>query len=362
MADKSRELPVHPSLLHPLTGEPLRAIGVTKGGRAVWPQLGGAVNIVSRGDAAADVPAAVASLMIEGAMRQSAALTLFKQIPMNRRQNRIRIESALPMAYFVNGDTGVKQTTKMAWTDKLLTAEEIACIIPIPENVIDDADYDLWGAIMPDAQEAIGKALDEAIFFGVNKPSTYPDAIVTTATTMTPAHVYTRGTSTVAEGGIAEDLNQLAGIIEDDGFDVSGYLANRRIRRYLRGARSTQGEKLADFGPSSNSIDGIDVAFGARGSWPNSTTSGDHNALLVAGDFSQGILGVRKDITAKMLDQAVIQDPTDGSIVYNLAQQDMVALRLTCRFGFQVSNYVTWEQADDTKRYPFAVLQDEAVA
>lgn len=321
-----------------------------------------AVNIIARGDAAADVPADTAKLMIDGASRTSAALTLFRQIPMNRRQERIRVESALPMAYFVNGDTGIKQTTKMAWTDKLLIAEEIAVIIPIPENVIDDADYDLWAAIMPDAQEAIGKALDDAILFGVNKPGTWPAALVPAAIAATPSHAVVRGTANAAAGGIAEDFNQLAGLVEDDGFDVNGYIASRSLKKYLRGARSTQGEKLADFGPNSSTIDDVPVAFGARGSWPTGGTSGTKNALALGGDFTQGILGVRKDITAKMLDQAVIQDPSDGSIVYNLAQQDMVALRLTCRFGFQVSNYVTWEQSDSAKRYPFAVLQDKAIA
>jgi hypothetical protein len=34
-------LPNHPYLIHPRTGEPLRAIYRTKSGRLVWPQLGG---------------------------------------------------------------------------------------------------------------------------------------------------------------------------------------------------------------------------------------------------------------------------------------------------------------------------------
>ncbi|MFC4146606.1 hypothetical protein ACFO0M_10095 [Micromonospora mangrovi] len=35
-------LPTHPYLLHPRTGDPLRAIGRTQSGRLVWPQLGAA--------------------------------------------------------------------------------------------------------------------------------------------------------------------------------------------------------------------------------------------------------------------------------------------------------------------------------
>lgn len=34
-------LPTHPLLRHPRTGEPLRALGVTRSGRVIWPVLGG---------------------------------------------------------------------------------------------------------------------------------------------------------------------------------------------------------------------------------------------------------------------------------------------------------------------------------
>lgn len=319
-----------------------------------------AVNITTRSDAAADVPAAVAKEIIDGAMRQSAALTLFRHLPMSRRQERIRVLSALPVAYWVNGDTGIKQTSKNAWEDKLITAEEIAVILPIPENVVSDADFDIWSYLKEDAQEAIGKALDDAIFFGVNKPSTFPAALI--PQTVTQNKTVTRGTATQAQGGIAEDFNQLVGLVEGDGFDANGIMANRVLRKFLRGARSTQGVALAEFGANGDRIMGWEAQYGARGSWPVGGASGTKNPLALVGDFAQGILGVRQDITAKMLDQAVIQDPSTQAIVYNLAQQDMVALRLTARFGFQVSNYVTWEQADEAQRYPFATLLDTAIA
>lgn len=320
-----------------------------------------AVNITARSDAVADVPAAMASLIIDGASRQSAALQLFKKLPMGRRQERIRVLSALPVAYFVNGDTGTKQTSKGAWVDKLVTAEEIAVVLPVPINVIEDVDYDLWGYLRPDAEEAIGKALDEAIFFGVNKPATWPTALIPAAIAATPSHAVTRGTATQANGGIAQDFNSLVGLVENDGFDVSGIMANRRMRQFLRGARSTQGVQLAEFGTNGDVVMGMGVQYGARGSWPVGGVTGTVNPLALIGDFSQGILGVRSDISAKMLDQAVIQDPVTNAIVYNLAQQDMVALRLVARFGFQVSNFVTWEQGTEANRFPFAVFNDTAV-
>lgn len=315
-----------------------------------------AVNLISRTDAVADLPPDAASKIITGAVEQSAALRLFERLPMNRKQDRIRVESALPIAYWVDGDTGMKQTTKMAWKDKLLTAEEIAVIVPVPENVIADADYDLWGAVTPRAQEAIGRKLDEAIFFGIDAPASFPDGLVPDATAA--GNTVELGTSTSAEGGIVQDFNDLFGEVEDDGFDVNGVVANRRLRRWIRGARNAQGDRFAEVGANGGTIDGTDMVYAMRGQWPDVAASA--NAVAIAGDFTQGIVGVRQDITAKVLDQAVIQDPATGAIVYNLAQQDMVALRLTARFGFVVSNYLTREQAADAERFPFAVLTETA--
>jgi hypothetical protein len=85
--------------------------------------------------------------------------------------------------------------------------------------------------------------------------------------------------------------------------------------------------------------------------WP--TGSGAIQGFV--GDWSEAILGLRQDIQYKVLDQAVIQDNT-GAIIYNLAQQDMVALRLTFRAAFQVSNRVKRDNTNEATRYPFATL------
>ena len=88
-----------------------------------------------------------------------------------------------------------------------------------------------------------------------------------------------------------------------------------------------------------------------RGLWP----SGSGTAELIGGDFSEGIVGIRKDITYKVLDQAVIQDGS-GTIIYNLAQQDMVALRVTTRLAWQVKNVINYDQQTEASRYPFGIL------
>jgi len=194
----------------------------------------------------------------------------------------------LPVAYWVDGDTGLKQTTKMAWDKKTIQPEELAAIVPIPENVLDDNDFDVWAEVRPRLVEAIGAAVDEAIFFGVNAPTSFPPSLVEAA--VAANNDYEMGTNAQGVGGLAEDINQLMALVEDEGFDVNGFVTHRGFRARLRGARDTTGQKLLDV--TTNTIEGAPVRYAMSGLWPD-----DGTAELFAGDFSQGILGIRQDIT-----------------------------------------------------------------
>jgi len=235
----------------------------------------------------------------------------------------------------------------MAWENKFLNVEEVAAIVPIPEAVLDDSSFDVWGTIQPRLAESIGRTIDAAIFFGTNKPASWPTDVVASATAASAT--YTRGTTAAASGGVAEDLNQTMAKVEADGFPVNGWVTKTTFRSVLRSARDTTGQKLLDV--SNDTIEGSPVYYVMPGLWP----SGSGVAELITGDWSQMMLGVRQDITYKILDQAVIQDGS-GTIQYNLAQQDMVALRVVMRLAWQVANPINYENTSAATRYPFSVL------
>jgi HK97 family phage major capsid protein len=307
-------------------------------------------NVISRTDAQATVPEQVSQVILQNLRNESAALNLFRRVPMATNQTRMPVISALPIAYFVNGDTGLKQTTEVNWANKYLNVEEIAAIVPIPEAVLDDSFYDVWGTVRPLLEQAAGRALDAAIFFGTNKPASWPDDVVTAA--VAAGNVVARGTNAAAAGGITGDISDLFATVEADGYDVNGLIANTAYRGRLRQARATTGEPLMDL---NGAVYGVVPTFPLRGQWP----TGASVAEAFAGDFTQGILGVRQDFTYKILDQAVITDNT-GAIIYNLAQQDMVALRMVFRVAWQMANTLNYDQPTDANRYPIAVLRSPA--
>lgn len=310
-------------------------------------------NIISRTDASALIPEEVAQEVISKATDQSAALSLFRRIPVGRAQHRIPILSALPTAYWVTGDTGLKQTTEVNWANRYLNIEELACIVPIPQNVVDDTEFNVWDEAQPLLSEAIGRAFDAAVFFGSNAPASFPSGVQAAATA---AGNNVNEGSTAAQGGFVGDVDAAIAALETDGYDPTGFVAARSARGKFRAARGTTGEQLDRdrINGSLTEYDGMPVVYPMRGLFPSGGGSNTNVRLFVL-EADQFILGVRKDITMEMATEAVIQDNT-GAIVYNLFQQDMVAMRVTFRAGWQVANVINYDQQTEASRYPAAVL------
>ena len=315
-------------------------------------------NQLSRTDVAPLIPEDVLDTFLTELSDTSVALTSFQNVPVAQSQTRFPILSALPVAYWVAGDTGLKQTTEVAWGNKYLNVEELAVIAPIPETVLDDlADaglgggIDVWGQIQPTVVAVMARALDDAIFFGVNAPASFPTNVAAAAAAAGNTH--TEGAAQDA-GGIQDDLDQTIGLLEADGYDFDRIIAARSLRGKLRRARNTLGDRLDGLSPDLSEYLGEPISYPMRGLWP--TAAGGTSPEAFVGEFqSQFVIGLRRDIQMKFLDQAVIQDNT-GAIIYNLPQQDMVAMRFTMRVGWQVANQINFDQPTAANRYPAAVM------
>lgn len=307
-------------------------------------------SLVSRSDTAALVPEEVSSAMLTSLQAQSAVLELGQRIPIARNQTRFPVLSALPTAYFVSGDTGLKQTTEAAWDNKYMYVEEIATIVPIPEAVLDDAGFDVWGQIQPLMEAAIARTLDAAVVFGTNAPTTWATEGNLVGKAVAAGNVVARGTNSTANGGLHGDIEDAVATLEADGYVPNGAIGNVSLKALLRKVRDADGRKIG--------LDELDVPtpqFNLPGLWPTGLSA----AELLLGDFSKLVVGVRQDMTYKLITEGVITDNT-GAIVYNLPQQDMVALRLVFRAGYAVANPINYQQGTESARSPFAVLRSPA--
>lgn len=305
-------------------------------------------NIISRNDLSGLIPEPVTREIIQGVTEGSAVLQMGRRLPnMTSRTQSMNVLDMLPMAYWVDGDTGIKQTTKMAWSKKKIVAEELAVIVPIPEAVLDDSDYDIWGEVRPRLVEAFGQKIDEAILFGVNKPASWRDDLLTTANAA--------GAVVTQTGDVYTDIMGVDGVIskvEESGFLPTGAMSAVKMRAILRGLKDTTGNPIfkTDMqGSTPYSLDGVPMTFPMNGAFDPT------KALMILGDFKQLVYSIRQDVTYKMLTEATIIDPATKEVVYSLAQQDMVALRAVMRLGWEIPNPISAFQPDASKRSPFAV-------
>lgn len=325
---------------------------------------------ITRSGAGPLIPEDVQREILSNVASTNPLLQLARRLPdMPRAQRRMPVLNSLANAYFVTGDTGLKQTTEIDWANKYIDAEELAVIVPIPEAVLDDAGYDIWAEVRPSIVDAINVAINRAVLFGTNIPASWTTnmgaagllAAITAAS-------HTVDLSTQVSGG--EDVydvllgeNGVISLIEQDGFMATGHIASLSMRGTLRGVREKvyngTAEALANLGApifvrsmqdgNRYDLDGQPIYFPTDGSMDGS------QALLFTGQWDQLVWAMRQDLTFTIAREATIQDGS-GNIMYNLFQQDMVALRAVIRLGFALPNPINRVNTSSSTRLAFSAL------
>ncbi len=301
-------------------------------------------DIIGRADVSdALLPDQVINDIIKNTPEDSIVLNRAKRIAMTSREARQPLIAALPDAHWLDSDTGLKQTTSVKWDREVITAEELAVVVIIPDAVVDDANVPLWSQIRPLLKEAIGKKVDQAALFGIDKPASWPTGIV-------PAAV---AAGNVAQLGpnltLADSFLQIAETVSADGFAVNGFVTRPGMNWTLRSLKDAAGRYI--FGAPTEG--GHSTLFGQaldevrNGAWD----AGAAEAIAV--DWSKYVVGIRQDITYDLFREGVISDE-EGRVVLNLMQQDTKALRVVFRVGFAATIPATPTSRDGA--YPAGVI------
>jgi len=305
---------------------------------------------ITRADAAAILASQTTSEIIKPATESSVVLGTFRTIPMSARTLTQPMLASLPDAYFVTDGpsdghsvaSGTKPTTSVSWTDKSMTAEEMAVIVPVHENLLADASVDIWSEVRPLIAEAFAIKLDNAVLYGAGATSqvraSWPDADIV-GKAITAGNVVARGTSR----DLAEDFNQVLAAVEDDDYDVTDVFAVKRLKSALRGLRDDNGQPI--YSTSLRSDGATPELLGATLRYMHRRIV-DPRVEALALDATQYQVGIREDFQVKFLDQATVNG-------INLAERDMVALRFKFRVAFGSFRSPLLHDGDD---YPAAVL------
>lgn len=300
---------------------------------------------ISRADALALLAQQDINEIIQPATAKSAALSAFRTVRMSAGTAKMPVLSALPTAGWVKESAtesdGVKPTTKVKWTNKDLVAEEIACIVPVHENLLEDSKFDIWKEVKPLVSAEFARVLDLAVFFGTNKPASWTDpALIPGA--VAAGNVITE----TDENDLADDFNSAFAYVENDDFDVNSAFTGKFLRAELRGLRDKNDQpiyldSLRSDGMT-HAIYGQDLFYVGNRAWDKT------QATALVGDAESVVIGIRQDMQVKLLDQATV-----GGI--NLAERDMVALRFKFRVAYATAYAAIGDNSE--KIFPFAVIK-----
>ena len=291
-------------------------------------------ELMSRTDAA-ELPIEIADELVTGVRRASTALSLGRQIPTTTRDSRIPVLTALPEAYWVGvgpdgvtSDAGLKQTTKATFAPQFLQAEEIAALCPIPDSVVADSQFDLWGAVKPLLVEACGRRVDDAVMWGNLRPSTWPLSMYEQAVAAGMA-VEADLTDPSFDGPAA--VLQAAGLVANMGYAPTAAAVSNGWQ-YRAAATRTPSLVANPIGADSP----LPMLLGGLGIKTNPARWDSTKADAMVADWTSVVIGMRQDITLQSFNSGVISDST-GAIVMNALQQDVTIVRIVMRIGYMLA-------------------------
>lgn len=282
---------------------------------------------INRSDVSTLIENAYSHVLLDSAAAGSQALQSFPTVNLGTKTTNLPMLASLPQAGWVTEDvgdaSGTKPTSEVRWKNVTMVAEEIAVIVPVHENVIDDATTDILTEVTTLAGQAIGQKLDQAVFWGTGKPASW------TSAALYPAASAASQTDAITSG--AAQADDLIGCITKSSSTLAGkglmpdtLCANLTFRYDVINLRDANGLPIF----RDEQFAGYNTTFSRNGTWDNSLAK----ALVV--DSSRVRIGVRQDIQVKFLDQATVNS-------INLAEKDMVALRFKARYGYVLSTGAT---------------------
>lgn len=294
--------------------------------------------MITDADIQALITPEVRNEVIEDIVKESAVLKHFTRLQnMTTSQREIKIVDTLPVAYWVEGNTGFKQTTDLSWENKRIIAQELAVIVPVSINSIRDSAIDIWSTVRRLVVENMHKKIDEAIIMGKDKPPMFRASLVDT--------IINAGAAINTTADFVTDTDSAMAKVEASGFIPTAIMGSVGLRSDLRRVVDSTGQPIY-----ASWLDGLEKIYVDNAAWDGT------RAKYIIGDFKKCVYAIRQDIEFEIFTQGVVSDPSTGAVVYNLMQQDMIAARCTMRLGWEVPNPVNILEPNPLVRFPLAMV------
>jgi HK97 family phage major capsid protein len=286
------------------------------------------------------IPHEYSQQIIEEVTQQSTVLQLAQLLPMGTRISELPVPATLPNAEWITGANlppggpGRKNYTAMRLQPQVVTAEEIAAVVAIPDQYLEDNTINLWNWCRPRLAEAIAVKLDQTVLFGTIGTSTIPATFPAGGIVNAAGNAYSRP---VVNGIDAVDgVNQAMSLVEQQGIAVTGHSADLGAKGQFRGVRDQNGSLLLGTEQVGNmqrpTLYGAPIAYSAYAQVTN--------ADFITGAWQYLVIGVRQDIRFRFDPSGVIV-AANGNVEVSGFQDNVTPCKVWARFGCTIIKPVT---------------------
>lgn len=266
------------------------------------------------------VPVEQATEIMKDVARGSSILRLSKVSNMESDTKKIPVMTEGAGAYWVGEGERIK-TSKAGWIYPELKAKKLAVIIPVTREKLNDATIDVFSELKESIAEAFYKAIDAAALFGTSSPFA-KNIMKSIEDAENKVEIETNETLDL-------DVSDAMALVEEEGYDVNGFVAKIGIKNSLRKLRDANGNQLYATGVDGTEFYNQPIEFSRNGAWDKT------KAEIIGGDFDKSLVGIREGIEYTVLTEATLEGTVDedGKPI-SLAEQDLIGIKATMRLGF----------------------------
>ena len=240
------------------------------------------------------------------------------------------------VSVFWTGEGAKKRSTQPSFDLVNQTLKKLAAIVPMTEEILEDSLIDLNALLGQLFAEAIAKEEDLQFFTGTGSPWT---GLLNNGQLNQVAQASGDPTQLTAD-----DLLDMIDATPTGALNGAKFYMHRSILSVIRKLKGTDGQYIYQNPGAGLPATVWNYPLETSDAFPALTDVGTGDAYILFGNLKQGaIFGDKQSIRIKMLDQATVGD-TDGTdsgsnaqTAINLAEQDMVALRIVERVGYVVA-------------------------
>ena len=264
-----------------------------------------------------ELPAEVASQIMQKVQEDSAVMTLAQQIALPGRGLVIPVITSDPEAEWVS-ETGVKPVKNPGLNKKMMQGYKLAVIVPFSMEFRRDASA-LYNALVARLPRALAAKFDATVFHG-NAPGSNFDVLSSCTAQSLTADPYA--------GLVAADMD----IAAHDGI-LNGFALSPVGRGVLLAATDQNKRPLFINNVSEGAVP---VILGQRVVQCKAAyAEGDSEDVIgVAGDWTQAMYGIVEGVKIDISEQATLVTGVTGANPINLWQQNMFAVRAEIEVGF----------------------------